>query len=158
MWMKDPNFLTLIENWWKEGTFEGSKLFCFIAKLKLVKQKLLQWNSQHFKNIFSTKRALEERLAALNDKIISMGMDQESFHQERNLLLEYEDIVSKEEIFWKQKSRENWLRMGDKNAKFFHNITKLRRSKNWISKLEIKHNQILEDPDEIKNEIITFLI
>lgn len=37
MWMKDQNFLTLIENWWKEGFFEGSKLFCFIANLKLVK-------------------------------------------------------------------------------------------------------------------------
>lgn len=79
MWMKDPNFLTLIENWWKEELFEGSKLFCFISKLKFVKQKLLQWNAQHFKNIFATKKSLEGRLASLNDKIISVGLDQESF-------------------------------------------------------------------------------
>lgn len=72
------------------------------------------------------------------------------------LLLEYEDILSKEEIFWKQKSRENWLRMGDKNTKFFHNVTKLRRSKNWISKLEIKKNQTIEDPKEINKEIISY--
>ncbi|XP_057832961.2 uncharacterized protein LOC131043747 [Cryptomeria japonica] len=97
MWMKDPNFLALIENWWKEEVFVGSKLFCFISKLKLVKQKLLQWNAQHFKNIFGTKKSLEERVAALNDKIILVGMDQESFDQEKNLLLEYEDILSKEE-------------------------------------------------------------
>lgn len=156
MWMKEPNFLTLIENWWKEGTYEGSKLFCFIAKLKSVKQKLLQWNSQHFKNIFSFKRLIEEQLAALNDKIILEGMDQESFQRERSLLLKYEDILSKEEIFWKQKSRENWLRMGDKNTKFFHNVTKIRRSKNWISKLQIRNNQISEDPEVIKEEIISF--
>lgn len=107
MWMKEPNFLIMIEKWWKEESFEGSKLFCFIAKLKLVKQKLLEWNSQHFKNIFSSKRLIEEQLAALNDRIIKVGMDQESFQQERSLPLEYEDILSKEEIFWKQKSREN---------------------------------------------------
>lgn len=156
MWMKDPNFLTLIENWWKEEPFEVSKLFCFTTKLKFVKQKLLQWNSQHFKNIFSTKRLIEERMATLNDKIILEGMDHESFHQEKKLLLEYEDILSKEEIFWKQKSRENWLRMDDKNTKFFHNVRKIRRGKNWISKLESKDNQIIEDHVQIKKEITTF--
>lgn len=69
--MKDPNFLTLIEDWWKEESYEGSKLYCFISKLKLVKQKLLQWNSQHLKNIFSSKKSFEEKLVVLNDKIIS---------------------------------------------------------------------------------------
>lgn len=46
--------------------------------------------------------------------------------------------------------------MGDKNTKFFHNVTKIRRSKNWISKLQTKDNKISEDSEEIKEEIISF--
>lgn len=126
MWMKDQNFLSLIENWWQEASVVGSKLFCFNAKLKFVKHKLLQWNSQHFRNIFSTKSLIEGRLATLNDKIILEGMDLESFQQEKMLLLEYEDILSKEDIFWKQKSRKNWLSMGDKNTNLFHSVTEIR--------------------------------
>lgn len=99
MWMKDQNFLSLIENKWKEASVVGLKLFCFSAKLKFVKHKLLQRNSQDFRNIFSTKCLIEGRSAALNDRIILEGMDLDSFQQEKMLLLEYEDILSKEEIF-----------------------------------------------------------
>lgn len=46
--------------------------------------------------------------------------------------------------------------MGDKNTKFFHNVTKIRRNKNWISKLQIRNNQSYEDPKVIKEEIISY--
>ncbi|XP_059073376.1 uncharacterized protein LOC131874149 [Cryptomeria japonica] len=106
MWMKDANFLTLISHWWKEVIFEGSKLFCFVSKLKYVKKQLLNWNTSHFKNIFTVKKNLEAQLEDLNEKVIQEGMTQNLFLEEKHLLAEYEDILSKEEIFWKQKSRE----------------------------------------------------
>lgn len=40
-----------------------------------------------------------------------------------------------EEIFWKQKSRLNWLKAGNKNTRFFHAITKKRRAQNQILSL-----------------------
>lgn len=45
--------------------------------------------------------------------------------------------------------------MGDKNTKFFHNVTKVRR-KNSISKLQVRNNQTSEDPEVIKEEIISY--
>lgn len=62
MWMKEPNFLILIEKWWKEESFEGSKLFCFIAKLKLIKQKLASMElptlQKHLLNKKTHRRAI----------------------------------------------------------------------------------------------------
>lgn len=46
--------------------------------------------------------------------------------------------------------------MGDKHTNFFHNVTKIHRSKNWISKLDLNQNQTIEDPKDIKREIIAY--
>lgn len=39
---------------------------------------------------------------------------------------------SDEEEFWRLKSRNRWLKLGERNTKFYHNITRSRRSTNKI--------------------------
>lgn len=83
-------------------------------------------------------------------------MLQALFVKENHLLAKYEDILSKEEIFQKQKSREGWLRAGDKSTKYFHNVMRVRRNKNKITRLEVQGNYTIKDPQAIRNEIVQF--
>ncbi|KAL5761502.1 hypothetical protein ACOSP7_017766 [Xanthoceras sorbifolium] len=48
---------------------------------------------------------------------------------------ELESLLSKEELYWKQRSRVDWLLAGDKNSKFFHRRATARKKKNMISSL-----------------------
>lgn len=41
-----------------------------------------------------------------------------------------------EEEYWKQKSRQLWLTLGDKNTNFFHATTRSRRERNRVSAIE----------------------
>lgn len=48
---------------------------------------------------------------------------------EQKLIKEYNDILLQEEIYWFQKSRVQWLQFGDRNTKYFHSTTLIRRRK-----------------------------
>lgn len=49
----------------------------------------------------------------------------------KDLLMAYRD----DENFWKQKSKDNWIRFGDGNTKVFHAAVKISRAKNKVVKL-----------------------
>lgn len=79
-------------------------------------------------------------------------MDQVLYETKKRLLGEYEDTLAKEEIFWKQKSREVWLSDGDKNTKCFYNSVKMRKAKNRISQITNEENQIIIDQKMIAKD------
>lgn len=56
--------------------------------------------------------------------------------KEDGLLKELDVVLEKEEIVWFQKSREKWVAHGDRNTKFFHTSTIIRRRRNRVDMLK----------------------
>lgn len=83
MWFQDHNFIKNIKEWWVQDKFEGSKMFIFISKMKMLKERILRWNQEHFNNIFKEKIDIEDKLRNLNLEIIKKGMNNESFLLEK---------------------------------------------------------------------------
>ena len=58
-----------------------------------------------------------------------------------------------EEISWRQKSREVWLREGDRNTGFFHKMANSHRRKNCLSKIKVNGTWLTEE-HEIKGGVV----
>ena len=63
---------------------------------------------------------------------------------------ELEHILNLEEELWGIKARSDWLIQGERNTKFFHLSTLIRRSGNRIHCIQISVGNWVEDPDGVQ--------
>ena len=61
-----------IRDWWQEDQFDGSRMFFLVSKLKNLKQKIINWNKIHFKNIFQEKLDISVNHERNESRIISI--------------------------------------------------------------------------------------
>ncbi|RVW96870.1 putative ribonuclease H protein [Vitis vinifera] len=69
---------------------------------------------------------------------------------------ELEDLLLKEEVQWRQKSRVKWIKEGDCNSKFFHRVATGRRSRKYIKSLISERGETLNNIEVISEEIVNF--
>ena len=68
---------------------------------------------------------------------------------EASLSAELNEWLEKEELKWKQKSRELCLKEGDQNSKFFHLSTLVRRRRNQIADIKLEDGSWIHSRDHI---------
>lgn len=62
-------------------------------------------------------------------------------------------LLHKGEIFWKQRVKQFWLKEGDKNNRFFHNMASARRKANKITKLQRDDGSWAENKSDIQGVV-----
>jgi hypothetical protein len=74
---------------------------------------------------------------------------------ETSLKTSLDDLLLKEEILWKSKSRELWLSCTDLNTKFFHSSTIIKRRSNSVNFLKIESGSWLSDRASIGDSFVS---
>lgn len=54
---------------------------------------------------------------------------------------EFDEILTREEIYWKQSSWEKWLKKGDKKTAYFQGIASRQRRINHIACIKVGHKR-----------------
>jgi hypothetical protein len=68
----------------------------------------------------------------------------------KRLSAEIDELLEKEEIRWRQRSRVSWLRAGDRNTSYFHRRATWRQKKNRIEKLQTEHGKVIADTEQME--------
>lgn len=129
-WFNHPEFNKVVEDHWCNTEDLYTNLTNYTVKVK-------DWNKNVFENIFAHKKNLKARLKGIQiaqEKGFSYNLDR----VERTLKLELQNVLKQDETLWAQKSRVQWLALGDRNTIFFHISTIIKRKRNCIEKLKIE--------------------
>jgi hypothetical protein len=122
MWTKDRRCLDVIKGGWKLEV-PGNPSFKLCRKQSNTSAALRKWNKEIFGHCQTRINVLSEEIEKIQAKPSSeSNMREEAFIQQ-----ELNTWLSKNESMWRQKSRETWLKDGDRNSKFFHMSTVIRR-------------------------------
>ncbi|XP_030958979.1 uncharacterized protein LOC115980926 [Quercus lobata] len=131
-WLQGDDFVENVKNWWDSYHFLGTPSYKFAMKLKALKGDL------------KSGMKLKERVSLSDD---------EKRDKER-IRLEIKRMALLEEISWRQKSRVLWLKEGESNMKFFHQIANSNRG-NSIGSL-IFCGVLTSDQEVIEEGIVRF--
>lgn len=110
IWSSHPELPNIIDNTWKNAHNLPDAISQF-------ERDVTTWNKNTFGNIFYKKNNIIKRLQGIHN---SKNYPNSYFllDLEQDLIKEYNDILKREEEFWKLKSRINWLNEGDANTNF----------------------------------------
>ena len=80
----------------------------------------------------------------------SLSMEEEEARKEARET--YKKWVLLEKASWRQKSREIWLKEGDRNTRFFHQMANACRRRNQLTRVKVNGRWFTEE-NEIKEEV-----
>lgn len=123
-----------------------------LVALNNFKSKVQVWNKEVFGHISPRKKELIARIAGIQ-RIPNPRPGLRVM--ETNLIQSLNEVLDQEELLWKQKSRLQWTMEGDRNTKFFHVSTLVRRHRNRVDALKI-NNHWCTDPDQLRDHVSGF--
>ncbi|KAK2975193.1 hypothetical protein RJ640_022085 [Escallonia rubra] len=155
MWLENEGFIDLVKNCWSSCNFEGWPSFILAKKLKILKKQLREWSKVEFGNMNSRKSQIMTEIDTLNNKEEELLLSDEDSQRRLSLQLEFHQITKMEEISWRQKSMETWLKLGDENSRYFHMMASMKRRRNFISAIYVDNSRV-DDLDTIKSKAVQF--
>jgi hypothetical protein len=150
MWERDESLFEQINAAWSLQP-PASDLADIRVKLNTTMASMISWNNNVFGSVNKEIKNPRENLENLQRSNFS-----DNQVEIRNVSTRLDELLFREEIMWRQWSRIEWLKEGDRNTKFFHRKASGRKKKNRIAKLLNHDGSFLTDEEEITNRTHLF--
>lgn len=125
---------------------EKTPLICLKKKSKEVLAELKVCSNEEFRGRQKKLKQLKEKLKTIRSDYSHYENGEEIKRTESQI----DNILIDEKVYWKQRSRVDWLKEGDRNTKFFHSKASARKRKNRISGLEDEQGIWNEEEEEVE--------
>ncbi|PWA79435.1 hypothetical protein CTI12_AA200820 [Artemisia annua] len=107
MWLRDESFHNVVRDAWTSGLATGRESDpCSIVEECAA--RISEWNKNSFGHVQKSIRAKQKRL-----QMLQSCFDSSTEGQQHILKEEIKELLTREEVMWKQRSRIQWLREGE---------------------------------------------
>ncbi|RVX17539.1 hypothetical protein CK203_003885 [Vitis vinifera] len=156
MWLKVDDFKGLLQGWWQGIEVRGRTSFRLASKLKVLKQKIKVWNREVFRRLEVNKNSALQQLEYWDGVESERSLSIVETEQKKEAKDVFFKWVLMEEVHWRQKSRELWLKEGDRNTCFFHRMANAHRRNNSLDRIMINGEWLTEDQEVRKGIVNAF--
>jgi hypothetical protein len=150
MWEREQSLDVEIKRSWMKGK-EASNIQDINKKLSVLRKDLSVWKDQFFGAVDKEMKRLKQELEAL-----LLRNDHATNFRVQEIYQRLDELLIREEIMWKQRSRIDWLREGDRNTKYFHQRATWRAKKNKIVSLKDENGRVVKRQEEMKKVASSF--
>jgi len=148
MWRRDPSYTKLVEEFWGEGV-DVQDMCQLQSTLGRMQVSLQEWERSVFGSVWGDLARLRRELEDVRRRSIHAGPSR----HERQLMSKIAELLAREEIMEKQRSRISWLKDGDRNTKLFQARAKERSKCNHISALRSADGVLVTDQKDIEDRL-----
>lgn len=115
-------------------------------------KKLQAWSKEYFGSFAKEMKQCKEKMNAL----METDPSEEVLKMMSDLDCRMSEMERREELYWHQRSRQEWIKAGDKNTKFFHEKTRQRRKRNQIKQIRDNAGRIYESEEQISEVLVWY--
>lgn len=130
----------------------GDPSLVVFQKIRATCLALQKWNRLFFGNIQETIKRLSNELVYRQ----SLSSSEDNLAAVYSLKLALDKQMRREEIFWRQKSRVEWLVSSNLNTRYFHASTVTRRCHNQIPRLKQSDGSLVTGWSMIGNSLVAY--
>ncbi|XP_074288901.1 uncharacterized protein LOC141614046 [Silene latifolia] len=113
MWSLAPSFTSIVSNDWGKS-YNGTKMFCIVKKLKSLKGALKALNKESYSDIENKASMAIQNLESIQQQLIHDPTSSDLLSQEMELLANVRELTKARDSFLSQKAKTQWLEDGDK--------------------------------------------
>ncbi|XP_075660563.1 uncharacterized protein LOC142630448 [Castanea sativa] len=151
MWTRRNDCRDVIKAIWNEGVNLCSPNG-MVDGLKQCAKEVSKWNRAVFGNV---PRQIQSKRNVLNELVLR-DRDGSNGREINKLGKEINELLDCEEIMWQQRSKIQWMGLGDRNTKYFHTKASGTKKKNFISRIMDEMGVWKESPLEVAEVAVSY--
>eukprot|EP00253_Pinus_taeda_P003424 PITA_03424 len=149
LWRNNAEAEAIIEATWKHHV-EGSPSHIWETKIRSTRKALKDWAKASYQEPKKIKKKIQQDLEEIQKQIEDQGLTHQLKNKEWETQGQLMHIKRAEEIKWRIKSRQLWLKEGDKNTAYFNKQATVRKVRNNVNAIMDSQGSQHKDQDSIK--------